>query len=324
MRALVTGGAGFIGSHLVDRLLALGQKVVVYDNFSSGRAEHLSAHSGNPNLSVVRGDLLDLPMLRGAMRGVDFVHHVGANPDIRFGTDHPDWDLQQNLVGTFHVLEAMRVNGCRRLAFASSSTVYGEAQRLPTPEDQGPLLPISLYGASKLGAEAYVAAYAGTFGCQAWIFRFANIVGPRAGHGILADFVAKLRRDPRRLEILGDGRQRKSYLHVDELVPAMLHLIERARERVNVLNLGTGDAVTVRRIAEIVVEGLSLRDVRFDYTGGDRGWLGDVPQMLLDVSAAQRLGWRPRRTSEETVGEGLRDLLTASATSPPAPRGGKF
>jgi UDP-glucose 4-epimerase len=310
MRHLVTGGAGFIGSHLVDRLLAEGHEVVAFDNLSSGKEAFLAGGKKSPRFRFVRGELLDAGAVRAAMKGVEFVHHLAANPDIRYGIANTDWDLKQNLLTTQIVLEAMRVEGCRRIALSSTSAVYGERVPMPTPESAGPALPISLYGASKLGAEAYVSAFVGTFGFQGWVWRFANIVGPRGTHGVILDFIDKLKKDPTRLEILGDGAQRKSYLVVDELVDAMTYLAKRADAPVNVFNLGSGDNVTVKRIAEIVVERLALKDVRFDYTGGPRGWPGDVPKMLLDASAAAKLGWKAKRSSEEAVREAV-DALVA-------------
>ncbi|HLE96631.1 MAG TPA: NAD-dependent epimerase/dehydratase family protein [Candidatus Thermoplasmatota archaeon] len=309
MRALVTGGAGFIGSHLVDRLLAQGHEVVVFDNLSSGRTEFLAQHAGNPRLSILHADLLDLGAITRAIVGVDAVWHLAANPDIRYGMEHTDWDLKQNAVATYNVLEAMRKAGCKRIAFASTSTIYGERVAVPTPEDAAPVLPISLYGASKLAGEAYVSAFVGTFGLQAWIFRFANIIGPRGTHGVIVDFVEKLKKDRTRLEVLGDGRQSKSYLMVDELVDAMLLVVDRAKEPINVYNLGSSDALEVRRIAELVLDRTGQRGARIAYTGGARGWAGDVPRMLLDTTAVNRLGWKAKRTSEEAVREAVEAIV---------------
>lgn len=305
MKVLVTGGCGFIGSHLVDRLLADGHEVVAFDNLSSGRAEFLAHHDGNPRLKLVQADLLDAAAVRGAMTGVQFVHHLAANPDIRYGMAHTDWDLKQNVVATQHVLEAARLEGCRKVALSSTSAVYGETERFPTPEDAGPMLPISLYGASKLAAEAYTSAFVGTFGMQAWVFRFANVIGPRGTHGVIVDFVDKLKKDPRSLEVLGDGNQRKSYLMVDDLVDGMLTVVDKADAPVNLHNLGSGDNITVRRIAEIVIERLGLKDAKIVYTGGARGWPGDVTKMLLDTSKANALGWKATRTSEQAVREAV-------------------
>ncbi|MEM4729507.1 MAG: NAD-dependent epimerase/dehydratase family protein [Thermoplasmata archaeon] len=301
LRHFVTGGAGFIGSHLVDRLMEEGEEVTVYDNLSSGREEFIAHHSGKKGFRFVKADLLDVEALREAMRGHDIVHHLAANPDIRLGTSSPEVDLKQGVLATFNVLEAMRLTGVGKLAFSSSSVVYGEAERIPTPEDYGPLKPISIYGAAKLGAEGLITAYCHTFGMRAWIFRFANVIGPRSTHGVIYDFIRKLRANPRELEILGDGKQRKAYLLVGDCVNAMLHVIAHADDDVNIYNLGCEDQISVTRIAEIVVEEMGLEGVRFRYTGGERGWKGDVRAMLLSIDRLKALGWRPGTTSEEAV-----------------------
>ncbi len=311
MRILVTGGAGFIGSHLVERLLKEGHEVTVYDNLSWGKEAFLKDHLGEKNFRFIRGDLLDPPSLLEAVRGQELVHHLAANPDIRKGAEETDLDLRQNVLATFNLLEAMRSCGVKQLAFSSSSTVYGEARTLPTPEDYGPLIPISLYGASKLAAEGLISAYCHTFGFRAWIFRFANIVGPRQTHGVILDFIEKLRRDPEELEILGDGSQNKSYLWVEDCVEAMLLAVERSGENPAILNLGNEDRTTVRKVAEIVCEEMGLRP-RFRFTGGGRGWVGDVPEMFLDITRIRSLGWKPRYSSEEAVRKAVRALLGRS------------
>jgi len=251
---LVTGGAGFIGSHLVDALVAKGLQVRVLDNFSSGREEFLEHHSNTNNVEIIRADLLDLEEVKKAMNGIHTVHHLAANPDIRLGTEITDTDLQQGTIATYNVLEAMRHNNVKRISFASSSAIYGEASIMPTPETYGPVLPISLYGASKLASEALISSWCGTFGGEAWINRFANIVGPRGTHGVIFDFIHKLKKDPNRLEVLGNGRQEKSYMSAEDCVRAMVHLVDNTEQKVNLYNLGTGDTCSVRRIAEIVVE----------------------------------------------------------------------
>lgn len=299
-RVFVTGGAGFIGSHLVDRLVAEGCQVTVYDNLSLGRREHLTGALA-AGVSLVVADLLDLERLSREMERHDEVWHMAANSDIQQGTRSSRLDLEQGTLVTFNVLEAMRRRGVGAIRFASSSVVYGEPTRLPTPEDYGPLQPISLYGAAKLAAEGLITAFSHCYGLQAHIFRFANIVGQRSTHGILHDFAAKLRASPEELEVLGDGRQRKSYLTVDECVDAMLFAAHHAGQPVNVFNLGSGDSVTVARIAEHVVERWTGGRARLRYTGGDRGWPGDVPRMLLDTARLNALGWRASRTSEEAI-----------------------
>ena len=312
MKVLVTGGAGFVGSHLVDELMRRGHEVTVYDNLSSGRKGFIAPHVGKKNFKFVEADLLDLESLKKAMRGHEFVHHLAANPDIRLGPQRPDFDLKQNAMGTFNVLEAMRANGVKKISFTSSSVVYGEAGKIPTPEDYGPLVPISFYGASKLAAEGLVTAYCHTFGFQSWIFRFANVIGRRQTHGVIVDFIEKLKKNSKELEILGDGKQSKSYLLVEECVDAMLLAIEKSNEPVNLFNLGSADRITVTRIAEILCEGVGLKP-KFRYTGTERGWPGDVPQMMLDVKKISRLGWKPKHTSEEAVRAAIGDLVRERA-----------
>lgn len=299
MHVLVTGGAGFIGSHLVDQLVARGDAVTVFDNMSSGRAEFL-AHHGD-SVTFIQGDLLDLDAIKAAMPGIDLVFHLAANPDIRLGTRVTDTDLKQGTLATYNVIEAMRCAGVKNIAFASSSVVYGEAEQMPTPEDYGPLFPISLYGASKLASEALITSWVGTFDLKAWLFRFANIVGARGTHGVIFDFIHKLKADPSRLEVLGNGRQEKSYLEVMDCARAMIHLTETTDEAINCFNLGTRDTCSVSRIAEIVIEETGLQNVSIEYTGGDRGWAGDVPKSMLDPSRLFESGYTPTYNSEESI-----------------------
>ncbi|MEC7708573.1 MAG: NAD-dependent epimerase/dehydratase family protein [Candidatus Thermoplasmatota archaeon] len=307
---LVTGGAGFIGSHLVDSLVGIGEKVRIIDNFSSGKAEFLSHHQGSDSVEIIRADLLDRAAVESSMEGVSTVHHMAANPDIRLGTEVTDTDLNQGTVATYNVLEAMRISGVKRISFASSSVVYGEANLMPTPEDYGPLLPISLYGASELASEALITAWVGTFGAQGYIHRFANIVGPRGTHGVIFDFIHKLKRDPARLEVLGDGRQEKSYLSARDCVRSMMHLIENSHEEINLHNLGTGDTCSVSRIAEIVVEESGLQGVSIEFTGGERGWAGDVPKSYLDVSKLLSTGFVPEGGSEDAIRATAKALIS--------------
>ena len=299
MTILVTGGAGFVGSHLVDRLVAHEQDVRVFDNFSSGRKEFLSHHGDS--VQIFTGDLLDLEAVKTAMKGVQMVYHLAANPDIRLGTEVTDTDLKQGTVATYNVLEAMRLQGTKRIAFASSSVVYGEAEVMPTPEDYGPLFPISLYGASKLASEALITSWVGTFGLQAWIFRFANIVGSRGTHGVIFDFIHKLHHDSKRLEVLGNGLQEKSYMEVIDCANAMIHVVTNTNKEINCYNLGTKDTCSVRRIAEIVLEETECEDASIEYTGGDRGWAGDVPRAMLDAQRLFALGFTPTHDSEDAV-----------------------
>ncbi|MBP72395.1 MAG: UDP-glucose 4-epimerase [Euryarchaeota archaeon] len=307
---LVTGGAGFIGSHLVDALVEQGKEVRVIDNFSSGREEFLSHHEGSESVEVCRGDLLDRDEVISAMEGIETVHHLAANPDIRLGIEVTDTDLRQGTMATYNVLEAMRLSEVGRISFASSSAVYGEAGVMPTPEEYGPVMPISLYGASKLASEALITAWAGTFGAQGYIHRFANIVGPRGTHGVIFDFIHKLKRDPRRLEVLGDGNQEKSYMSAKDCVHSMLHVIGLGEEGTALNNLGTGDTCSVSRIAEIVIEESGLEGVSIDYTGGRRGWAGDVPKTYLDVTKLLGTGFEPTAMSEQAVRDTARVLIS--------------
>lgn len=307
---LVTGGAGFIGSHLVDRLLEKN-KVTVLDNFSSGLREHIAHHQSNPDFELLEIDLMDLTAIEKAVSGKDMVFHIAANPDVKLGAEDTRVHLDQNVLATYNLLEAMRKTGARRIAFTSTSTVYGEAEVVPTPEDYGPLKPISLYGASKLSCEALISSYCHTFGMQSWIYRFANIVGERGTHGVLVDFIRKLRDNPRELEILGSGKQRKSYLEVKDCVDAMVHCVDRSKEETNIFNIGSSDSVDVTKIADIVAECMDLSGVKYRYTGGidGRGWKGDVKVMQLSIDRISRIGWMPRYGSAESIRVAVDALL---------------
>lgn len=317
-KILVTGGAGFIGSHLVDRLIEKGNKVTVFDNLSSGKTEFVEHHLENPDFTLIEGDLLDQEATERACRNTDIVCHVAANPDVRLGATDTRVHLDQNILATYNLLEAMRKNSVKEIAFTSTSTVYGEASIMPTPEDYGPLIPISLYGASKLACEALITSYSHTFDMQAWIFRFANIVGPRSTHGITVDFIKKLKSNSNVLEILGDGKQEKSYLHVAECVEAILFLIENSDERVNIFNIGSEDTISATEIGKTVIEEMGLSDVEFIYTGGSRGWKGDVPRMRLGIEKMKTLGWKPVYTSERSVRETARVLLGQKLVEQPS------
>ncbi|NYT01246.1 MAG: NAD-dependent epimerase/dehydratase family protein [Methanosarcinales archaeon] len=307
-KILVTGGAGFIGSHLVDELLR-NNDVTVLDNFSHGRMEHVRHHLDNPRFRLVRRDLLQ--PLDDVVAGHDMVFHLAANPDVKLGADDTSVHLEQNIVATHCLLEAMRRTGVDRIAFTSTSTVYGEASVVPTPEDYGPLKPISLYGSSKLSCEALISSYCHTFDMQSWIYRFANIVGQRGTHGVLVDFIRKLQQDPGELEILGSGAQRKSYLEVHDCVQAMVHCVKSSSHEVNIFNIGSQDHISVTEIADVVVEKMELDDVSYRYTGGidGRGWKGDVKVMLLSIEALQRTGWTPRHNSRRSVELAVEALL---------------
>jgi UDP-glucose 4-epimerase len=300
MRVLVTGGAGFLGSTLVDRLLERGDVVTAYDDFSTGRREFLRQAQRSERFRLVEGDVLDLPRLQQALAGQELVFHFAANADVRFGTQHPRKDLEQNTLGTFNVLEAMRGAGVRRIAFTSTGSVYGEPELIPTPEDAPFPVQTSLYGASKLAGEGLIAAYVAGFGFQGWVFRLVSCLGERYTHGHVFDFYRKLRADPASIEVLGDGRQRKSYLYVQDCLDAMLLALERAQAPLNVLNLGRDDSCTVDDSLGWICEHLKLSPQR-RYGGGTRGWIGDSPVILLDASRARALGWAPRLPIRDAV-----------------------
>ena len=311
MRAFVTGGAGFIGSSLVDRLLADGHHVVAYDNFSTGRREFLAQAGQHPRFTLIEGDMLDAARLTRSVADADVVFHLAANADVRFGTEHPRKDLDQNTIATFNVLEAMRANGVKRIAFSSTGSVYGEATVFPTPEDAPFPLQTSLYGASKLAGEGLIAAYAAGFGFEGCIFRFVSILGERYTHGHVFDFYRSLRNDPTRLRVLGDGRQRKSYLYIGDCLDAMLTAMERTRGEVQVFNLGTDHYCRVTDSIGWIAERLGV-DPALEFTGGDRGWIGDNPFIFLDCAKIRRLGWAPKLTIRQGVERTL-DYLRANS-----------
>lgn len=300
MRCLVTGCAGFIGSTLTERLLSRGDSVVGYDNLSTGREGFLLTARGHPAFRLVRGDLLDARTLSESMREVDLVYHLAANADVRFGTGQPRKDLEQNTIATHNVLEAMRGNGVRRIAFTSSGSVYGETSVVPTPEDAPFPVQTSLYGASKLAAEGLIAAYCAGFGFQAYVFRLVSILGERYTHGHILDFYRQLRQDAGRLRVLGNGRQRKSYLYVHDCVDAMLAALQSARDPVNIFNIGCEASCEVNESVGWICSALGVTP-QIEYGGGDRGWPGDNPVIVLDTSRIRALGWRPQLTIREAV-----------------------
>ncbi len=307
MKYFVTGAAGFIGSNLVDRLLKDGHTVVGYDSFATGQERFIADARTSPQFDLVRGDILDAGALSAAMRGADFVFHFAANADVRFGTHHPSRDLEQNTIGTFRVLDAMRVNGIKRMAFSSTGSVYGEPNVFPTPEDAPFPIQTSLYAAAKVAGEALIQAFCEGFGMQGFIFRFVSILGERYSHGHVFDFYKSLRADPTKLRILGNGKQRKSYLYVQDCIDAMLLAIDRAPEKVNVLNLGTDEVVEVNDSVRWICEALGITP-ELSYTGGERGWVGDSPFILLDCKRMRSLGWAPKLTIREGILSTLRYL----------------
>jgi UDP-glucose 4-epimerase len=313
-KIFVTGAAGFIGSSLTDRLLADGKTVVGWDNFSTGLEKFLEGALKNSRFTLVRGDNLDPAALTKAMAGCDIVFHLAANADVRFGTEHPRKDLEQNTIATFNVLEAMRTNGIKRIGFSSTGSVYGEAAVIPTPEDAPFPIQTSLYGASKVAGESMIAAYAEGFGFEAYIFRFVSILGERYTHGHIFDFYQQLTEHPGWLKVLGDGTQRKSYLYVQDCIDAILHVTSLgtardAKHRTQVYNLGAPDYVQVKDSIGFICGALGLKP-ELRYTGGDRGWIGDNPFIFLDTKKIHSTGWKPKLTIEQGIVKTLRWLET--------------
>ena len=299
-KVFITGCAGFIGSNLANRLLSKGHEVVGLDNFSTGQERFLPDTQQNSKFRLIRGTLLDEASLKDGMAGCDMVFHLAANADVRFGTDHPRRDLEQNTQATFNVLEAMRANGITKIAFSSTGSVYGEAKIFPTPEDAPFPVQTSLYGASKLAGESLIQAYCEGFGFQSWIFRFVSILGERYTHGHVFDFYKQLRSDPSCLRVLGNGKQRKSYLYIQDCLDAMLLAVHKAKDKVNLFNLGVDGYCQVNDSIGWICREMGVSP-KLEYTGGDRGWVGDSPFIFLDTKKIQSLGWKPKVAIEEGV-----------------------
>ena len=315
IRYFIVGGAGFIGSHLVRRLLEQADgHVTIFDNFSSGRLWRLGDAANSNRVAIVRGDVKDLPALTKAVAGHDHVFHFASNPDISKAVTQPDIDFWEGTYLTQSVLEAMRVAGVKRLTYASGSGVYGDTGHFPVFEDYAPLLPISTYGASKLAGEALICSYCHMFSIHGMAFRFANVVGPRQSHGVCFDFILRLLKDPTQLRILGDGTQSKSYVHVDDVLDAMLFIAQKSAGGFEYHNVATEDYLTVKNIADLVVSRLGLSNVQFHFTGGDRGWKGDVPIVRFDTSKLRSRGWTNRRTSRQAIIDSI-DSIIADAKS---------
>ena len=308
MKVLVTGCAGFIGSNLVDRLLADGSSVVGIDNLSTGQKRFLGQALGHPNFIFEEKDLSNLKDIIDVFAGVDLVFHLSANADIRFGLDNPRRDLEQNTVVTYNVLEAMRLNGVRNLAFSSTGSVYGDAKFVPTPEDAPFPVQTSLYAASKVACEALISAYCEGFGLHSWIFRFVSILGERYTHGHVFDFCRKLRKDDSVLDVLGNGMQTKSYLYVHDCIDAMLVAVEQSKEKVNIFNLGVSNTCSVTDSIGWITDELAVSPT-IRYAGGNRGWVGDSPLIHLDTRKINDLGWRPKLSIEDGIRETVRFLL---------------
>lgn len=307
MRYFVTGCAGFIGSAMTDKLLADGHDVVGFDDFSTGQKEFLEEASKSPRFTLVKANLMDREAVTAAMKNIDAVFHFAANADVRFGTNHPHKDLEQNAIATFHVLEAMRANNVKRIAFASTGSVYGEAEVIPTPEHAPFPVQTSLYGASKLAAEGLIQAYCEGFNFQGYIFRFVSILGERYTHGHVYDFYKQLLKDPKNLTVLGNGKQRKSYLYIQDCLDAIMFAMDKAQAKINIFNLGTDEYCEVNNSIDWICEYLGVTPEK-KYTGGERGWIGDNPFIFLDCSRMRGLGWKPKLSIREGVMQTIKYL----------------
>jgi UDP-glucose 4-epimerase len=307
MKAFVTGGAGFIGSNLADELLKRNYEVVVYDNFSTGQREFVEHNLSNPKYTLIDADVLDKNKLIESAKGCDIVFHFQANADVRGGEQNTLVDVEQNIIGTHNVLEAIRINKIKKIAFASSATVYGEPRQIPTPENIAPIQ-TSIYGASKFSAEALIQSYCEYFDIKSWIFRFVSFMGLRYTHGVIFDFMKKLNHDPTTLHILGDGTQRKSYLHVSDGVKAILLAIDKTGEKTNIFNLGNREWINVVDLANILTKTLGMKNINYTFSGGIRGWKGDTPFVHLDISKISSLGWQPEYSIEQTIVETINYL----------------
>lgn len=308
MKYFITGGAGFIGSHLVDALIKKN-KVIVYDNLSSGSKNFIAHHFTNKNFKFIKGDILNKSLMNKSIKGCDFVFHLAANPDISKSVKDPNLDFEQGTKATFNVLEAMRKARIKKIAFSSSSTVFGETKKIPTPEDYGPLFPISTYGASKLACEGLISSYVNIYGFTAWIFRFANVIGGRATHGIIDNFIKQIQKNKNELVLLSDGTPKKSYIHVKDCISAMLFCVKNSKEKLNIFNLGTNDWIEVKEIAEIFLKEAGLSDTKIIYGKEKRGWKGDVPKMLLANKKIINLGWKQKYGSKKAVIQGIKENL---------------
>lgn len=309
---LVTGGAGFIGSHIVDRLVSRDAEVKVFDNLSTGNIMNLSSHIHDNRLCFFKGDLSSLDEMKEVFEDVKTVFHMAAYPEVRTGLENPEIPYNENIRNTFYLLERMRKSNIETLVFASTSTVYGEPEQIPTPEDYGPLMPISAYGASKLACEALISSYCHTYGINGQIFRLANVIGSRSKHGVIWDFIQKLKMNNKKLEILGDGLQSKSYIHVSDCIECFFFCLSKSSSRTEVFNVGNHDKTNVVTIARIVCDIMDLAGVKLVTTGGvdnGRGWVGDVKNMQLDIAKLRRLGWEPRFSSVDAVKLASKEML---------------
>jgi len=300
VKVFITGGAGYIGSNLTERLLDDGHQVTIIDNFSTGQLRFLENSISSKKFKLIEGDLLDEKFLNQVIKGHELVFHFAANADVRFGTESPRKDLEQNTIATYNVLEAMRTNGIRKIVFSSTGSIYGEAKVIPTPEDAPFPVQTSLYAASKLAGEGLIAAYCEGFEFQSWIFRFVSILGERYTHGHVFDFYNKLKKDPTRLRVLGNGKQKKSYLYIQDCIDAMLLAIKKASDQVNIFNLGVNDYCEVNDSISWICNELGVNPV-IEYSGGNSGWIGDIPFIFLETKKIQSLGWEPKYNIREGV-----------------------
>ncbi len=307
MKIFISGGAGFIGTNLTSTLLSQKNKVIVYDNLTTGSTKSLPLD--NKELKFIKGDVLDYKNLSSSMKGVDIVYHLSANSDVRKGTNDTYLDFRQGIVATHNILEAMRENGVRELIFPSSMTVYGNAVKSPTDETYGPNLPISLYAASKLSAEGLISAYSSMFGIKAWIFRFANVIGPNLTHGVIYDLIHKLVKDKNKLSVLGDGTQTKPYVYTEDIISAILFVQKSANENINIYNVGVNDEISVREIVSIILKKMKLKNAKVDYAKTKAGWVGDVTKFKLELSKLNKLGYSPKYSSSESVEKTVESLL---------------
>lgn len=311
-KVLVTGGAGFIGSHVVDRLVANGEEVIVLDNLSSGFTSNISKHTENEKFNFINVHLGDSQTLKESLKDIKTIFHLAAYPEVRTGFEHPEISFQENIQNTFNLLEEIRKSNTDTILFTSSSTIYGEPKIIPTLEDYGPLFPISPYGASKLACESLISSYCYAYGIRGIVFRLANIVGSRSHHGIILDFIEKLKADKKKLEVLGDGKQTKSYLHVSDCIDSFFFCLSKIKKTFDVFNIGNDDRIDVISIANIVCKNMKLEDVKIMVTGGvdgGRGWIGDVKKMHLDISKLKNLGWRPNYSSYEVVDLASKEII---------------